>query len=89
MQGVILSAGTAQGLILGDDGVRYTFTPLGWQDEGASPQPGMRVDFEVRGSQAVGVYPVPGGAPPSSAAGAPPDPRPHRAPGVNSYGRQG
>ena len=74
MQGVILSAGTAQGLILGDDGARYTFTPLGWRDDGASPQPGMRVDFEVRGSHAVGIYPVPGGAPaPSSAPGVPPD----------------
>ena len=31
MQGVILSAGTAQGTILGDDGNRYAFTPLGWR----------------------------------------------------------
>lgn len=63
MQGVILSAGTAQGIILGDDGVRYTFTPLGWRHDAIRPEAGMRVDFEVRGSHAVGIYPVPGAAP--------------------------
>ena len=66
MQGVILSAGTAQGLILGDDGERYTFTPLGWRDNSVSPQAGMRVDFEIRGSHAVGAYPIQGAAPPPS-----------------------
>ena len=66
MQGVILSAGSAQGLILGDDGERYPFTPLGWADQSASPQTGMRVDFEVRGSQAVGIHPIQGAAPPPS-----------------------
>ena len=56
-------AGTAQGIILGDDGERYTFTPLGWRDNSVSPQAGMRVDFEVRGSHAVGIYPIQGAAP--------------------------
>ena len=63
MQGVILSAGAAQGTILGDDGTRYTFTPLGWRDEGTPPAVGMRVDFEPRGSHAVGIYPILGVAP--------------------------
>ena len=60
MLGVILSVGSAQGLILGDDGVRYTFTPLGWSDDSVSPQSGMRVTFEPRGSQAGGIRPLPG-----------------------------
>ena len=82
MQGNILSAGSAQGIILGDDGVRYTFTPAGWRDPNISPQVGMRVDFEVRGSHAVGLYPVSGSAPPSSPApapGVPSQPPPHAA----------
>ena len=63
MQGVILSAGTAQGIILDDDGARYTFTPLGWRNDAVRPEAGMRVDFEARGSHAVGIYPLPGVAP--------------------------
>ena len=59
MQGVILSVGRAQSLILGDDGLRYTFTPLDWQNDDISPAFGMRVDFEIRGSHAVAVYPSP------------------------------
>ena len=60
MQGVILNAA---GLILGDDGNRYAFTPEEWRSEEAAPQTGMRVDFEVRGSDAADIYPVPGAAP--------------------------
>ena len=52
-----------QGLILGDDGVRYTYTPLGWRDSTVSAAPGMSVDFEARGSHAVGIYPMPGQTP--------------------------
>ena len=63
MQGVIVSAGSAQGLILGDDGARYTFTPLGWSDSSAGPAVGMRVEFEARGSHAVGIVPIPGATP--------------------------
>ena len=58
MQGVILNAGDAQGLILGDDGVRYTFAQEEWQSNGAAPQTDMRVDFEVRGSNAANIYPI-------------------------------
>ena len=59
MQGVILSVGRAQSLILGDDGLRYTFTPLDWQNQNITPEVGMRVDFEVRDSHAAAVYPIP------------------------------
>ena len=61
MQGKILSA--SQGLILGDDGNRYAFTTDEWQDEDVNPEVGMRVDFEVRGSGAADIYPIPGASP--------------------------
>ena len=66
MQGTILSVASqgGQGLILGDDGVRYTYTPLGWRDASMGVVQGMRVDFEVRGAHAVGIYPAPGAAAP-------------------------
>ena len=63
MQGVILSAGRVQSLILGDDGLRYTFTPLDWQNDDISPAFGIRVDFEVQDSRAVSVYSIPGAPP--------------------------
>ena len=59
MQGVILSVGRAQSLILGDDKARYTFTSLEWGNDNLRPEVGMRVDFEVRNSSAVSVYPIP------------------------------
>ena len=67
MQGRVLSAGQAQGIILGDDGVRYTFTTLGWRDASVQPTVGMRVDFETRGQHALGVYPISGAVPPAFA----------------------
>ena len=65
MKGSILSVAStsSQGVILGDDGVQYTFTPFGWRDSTVAPAPGMAVDFEVRGSHAVGIYPLPGASP--------------------------
>lgn len=80
MQGTILSiAGQGgQGLILGDDGARYTYTPMGWRDPTVGAWPGMKVDFETRGAHAVGVYPLPGQAPPSAVtANAAYNPQPH------------
>ena len=62
MQGVILSVGTAQGLILGDDGREYTFAPIEWQSADADPDVGMRVDFEAQGSEAADIYLIPGAA---------------------------
>ena len=75
MQGVILTAGRARNLILGDDGNRYAFTLDEWQGEDAAPAAGMRVDFEVRDSAAVDIFPIPGDAPtPPAASPAPPAP---------------
>ena len=62
MQGSVLSARGESNLILGDDGVRYTFTSDEWRGDTA-PEVGTRVDFEVRGSDAVDVYPIPDSAP--------------------------
>lgn len=57
MQGQIqdFSVETNTGVISGDDGNRYTFTGDQWKDA-ATPAPGMRVDFEGRGVEALGVY---------------------------------
>lgn len=65
MQGSILQAASTggQGLILGDDGIHYTFTPTGWQGDPTQAMVGMRVDFEERGTHAVAIYPVPGATP--------------------------
>ena len=62
MKGSILrvASTSSQGVILGDDGVQYTFTPFGWRDSSVSAMPGIVVDFEVRGAHAVGIYPLPG-----------------------------
>ncbi len=74
MQGILLSAGGSQGIVLGDDGVRYAFTPLGWRDASVQPAVGMRVDFEVRGQHAVGVYPISDPLPPAPPPSAPTPP---------------
>ena len=60
MQGYILITGSDRSLILGDDGVRYKFSSLEWQSDDVQPEAGMRVDFEVRGSDAADIYPIPG-----------------------------
>ena len=59
MQGHILSftVQDSQGLISGDNGVRYTLTGAEWR-EIAPPVPGERVDFQAEGTQAVAVYRV-------------------------------
>ena len=63
MQGQILdySIQTSEGVISGEDGRRYTFAGSGWSDS-TPPTRGMRVDFEVQGTDAVGVYRALGGA---------------------------
>lgn len=88
MQGTVLSVGApnVQGVILGDDGVRYTYTLAGWRTAGVTGAPGMKVDFEIRGSHAVGVYPLPGQAPTYANTATIPQPPP---PVVNpGYGNQ-
>ena len=64
MQGIVLSVASQsdQGLILGDDGVHYTYTTFGWRDSAVGAAPGMKVDFDVRGSHALGIYPLPAAA---------------------------
>ncbi len=62
MQGQILdySIQTNEGVISGEDGSRYTFAGSAWSDS-TPPTRGMRVDFEVQGTDAVGVYRALGG----------------------------
>ncbi len=83
-----MRTGSLRSIILGDDGVRYTFTLKEWQSDDAAPEVDMRVDFEVRDSQAVGIYPIPDPIPtppatpavpasaPLAASGEPPTPPP-------------
>ena len=60
MQGQILSAAVTsnQGVILGDDGARYTFMPEAWRDPSVRAWVGMRVTFEARGIHVEEVYPL-------------------------------
>ena len=71
MQGTIHNTARQDnpGVILGDDGVSYTYTFLGWRDAASPASPGMRVDFDVRGRHAVAIYPMPGAAPPTPPMG--------------------
>ena len=65
IKGTILSAGRAQGLILGDDHKRYQFTPLAWSEPGAVPAAGARVEFEPIGDHALDISPIAGAPPPT------------------------
>ena len=92
MQGSVLSTGQTNCLVLGDDGVRYTFASQEWRGT-SPPQVGARVQFQLRGSVAVDVYPllesspqrfaVPPNVPPQQAA--PPSPMPTAE---SSFGQQ-
>ena len=92
MQGSVLSTGQTNCLVLGDDGVRYTFASQEWRGT-SPPQVGTRVQFQLRGSVAVDVYPllesspqqfaVPPNVPPQQAA--PPSPMPTAE---SSFGQQ-
>ena len=72
MQGTIQNAARqdSHGDIMGDDGVIYTYTALGWRDDSRPAESGMRVDFDVRGSHAVAIYPISGVVPPTPPTGA-------------------
>ena len=93
MQGVIVKVGEGQGIILGDDGGRYAYTSLEWRSEDVEPEVGMRIDFDVRGSDAAEIYPVPGASPtpPVQPPASAPPPPPRRFPAGpawrNSLGR--
>lgn len=56
------------GTITGDDGCRYGFTQSEWRSDDPV-RTGSRVDFEVRGEEAIGVYPVLKDAPSASSTG--------------------
>ncbi len=64
MRGQVLGVDvrTGDGLVAGDDGRRYRFTPEDWADRG-EPARGLQVDFEARDDRALSIYPVPGAAP--------------------------
>ncbi len=57
MKGRLLdfSIQTNSGIISGDDGNRYTFTGDQWK-ENTTPERGTYVDFEIRDTEALGVY---------------------------------
>ena len=64
------------GTVLGDDGNQYGFTGAEWK-EADTPAQGMRVDFDVNGGSATGIYmalDAPTPAPPQVAAPAPAPP---------------
>ncbi|QAY78787.1 TM2 domain-containing protein [Sphingosinicella sp. BN140058] len=64
MRGQVLGVDTrtGDGIVLGDDGRRYTFRPRDWADRG-EPAVGLQVDFETDQSRALSIFPVPGAAP--------------------------
>jgi phage shock protein PspC (stress-responsive transcriptional regulator) len=47
-----------KGLILGDDGKRYSFPGAEWKIQ-ANPKPGMRINFIVQDQSASGIYAEP------------------------------
>lgn len=60
MRGQILGvdARTGDGLLSGEDGRRYRFTPTDWADRG-EPAIGLTVDFEADDARALNIFPVP------------------------------
>lgn len=76
MRGQVLGVDTrtGDGMVAGDDGRRYSFTPADWAHRG-EPAVGMYVDFETEQNRALSMFPVPGTFP------APASPAPALAPG--------
>lgn len=60
MRGQVLGVDsrTGEGLVAGDDGHRYRFTPEDWAQRG-EPAIGIKVDFQVEGDRALSVFPMP------------------------------
>jgi len=69
MRGQVLGVDvrTGDGIVLGDDGTRYSFRPDDWAHRG-EPAIGLFVDFEVHESRALSIFPVPGSQPVAVAA---------------------
>lgn len=65
MRGQVLGVDsrTGDGIVAGDDGRRYSFTPDDWAARG-EPAVGMEVDFETHEKRALSIFPVPGTSPP-------------------------
>ena len=63
MRGQILgyTAPMEQGMIVGQDGERYSFTRMEWQGRG-TPRVGGTVDFDAVDGQAKAIYPIAGAA---------------------------
>jgi phage shock protein PspC (stress-responsive transcriptional regulator) len=59
----------SSGLILGDDGVRYTFRGTEWRSAASLPQAGLRVNFVVSGLEALAIYAEAGTPPRLSSPG--------------------
>ena len=70
MQGQIIDAAVAsnQGMILGDDGARYTFNSGGWRDASVKAVAGMRVEFSPQGPMAMEVVVIRAASPARSCA---------------------
>ena len=60
----------SSGLILGDDGVRYTFRGAEWRSAATLPLAGLRVNFVVSGLDALAIYAEAGTPPRLSSPGA-------------------
>lgn len=73
MRGQVLGVDTrtGDGIVSGDDGRRYSFTPADWAHRG-EPAIGMQVDFEAADNRALTIFPVPGTAPAVRTAPPPP-----------------
>ena len=71
----------SSGLILGDDGVRYTFRGAEWRSAASLPQAGLRVNFVVSGLEALAIYAEAGTPPRLSSPGA----SAHSATGAGFY----
>lgn len=75
MRGQVLGVDTrtGDGIVLGDDGRRYSFRPKDWAARG-EPAVGMEVDFEGDQSRALSIFPVPGAPAPQGAGSTTPAP---------------
>ncbi len=69
MRGQVLGVDqrTGDGIVAGEDGRRYSFTPMDWATRG-EPAIGMQVDFETHEARALSIFPVPGASPPPAPA---------------------
>ena len=73
MRGHVLGVDTRTGVgvVAGEDGRRYNFTPEDWAHRG-EPAVGMYVDFDTEEKRALTMFPVPGAPVPQQMHSAPP-----------------